>query len=402
MTNTRPHKPRVTLPATLALSFLIGATAYSVDGTVPALPAVAASFGADVSAVQMTVSIFLLGFAIGQIPVGLLADMFGRLPVLYAGMSLFMASALLASASQSVEMLLAMRFLQGLFVASGAVLSRTIARDLTDAAETVRLMSFLAGFMGLAMVTAPVIGSAALWLFGWRASFAASSLFGGIGLCLSLLYIAESRPVRVPAPVLATLAAGIAAFRRSARSQIAALLVAVAFSNLMVFVTLSSDVFIRGLGISEFAYGLVFATASLGYVGGNILMRRMASESPPRRLMKRSAQVFFAASFLLLTLAGLQIDHIGLALTALFLLLAAIGTMISLSTAAALEDLGGTAGVGAGLIGTVQLGVGGAFSFGLTLLAIETWPSLAAALGAMGLLTGSIGYLFATYGTSTA
>ena len=400
MTTARLQKARVTLPATLALSFLIGATAYSVDGTVPAFPAVAAAFGADVSAAQLTVSIFLIGFAIGQIPVGLLADMFGRLPVLYAGMSLFVASALLAAASQSVEMLLVMRFLQGLFVASGAVLSRTIARDLTEAAETVRLMSFLAGFMGLAMVTAPVIGSAALWLFGWRASFAASSLFGGIGLCLSLLYLAESRPSRVTAPALATLAEGVTAFRRSARSQIAALLVAVTFSTLMVFVTLSSDVFIRELGISEFAYGLVFATASLGYVGGNILMRRTAAASPPRRLMKRSAQAFFAASLLLLAIAAFRVDHIGSALIALFLFLAAIGTMISLSTAAALEDLGGTAGVGAGLIGTVQLGIGSAFSFGLTYLAIDSWPSLAAMLGVMGLLTGSMGYLFARYGSS--
>lgn len=400
MAKARLQKAPVTLPATLALSFLIGATAFSVDGTAPAFPAVAAAFGVDVSAAQLTVSVFLLGFAIGQIPVGLLADMFGRLPVLYAGMSLFIASALLAASSQSVEMLLATRFFQGLFVASGAVLSRAIARDLTEAAETVRQMSFLAGFMGLAMVTAPVIGSAALWLFGWRAPFAASSLFGGIGLCLGLLYLTESRPGRVTAPVLAALAAGIAAFRRSARSQIAALLAAVTFATLMVFVTLSSDVFIRGLGISEFAYGLVFATASLGYVGGNILMRRRASASPPRRLMRRSAQAFFAASLLLLAAAAFRVDHIGLALAALFLFLAATGTMISLSTAAALEDLGGTAGVGAGLIGTVQLGIGGAFSFGLTFLAIDSWPSLAAALGVMGILTGTMGYLFAVYGPS--
>ena len=282
--------------------------------------------------------------------------MFGRLPVLFAGMSLFLASAFLAAASQSVEMLLTMRFLQGLFVASGAVLSRTIARDLTDAAETVRLMSFLAGFMGLAMVTAPVIGSAALWLLGWRASFAASSLFGGIGLCLGLLYLTESRPGRSPASAMSTLAEGVTAFRSSARSLAAALLLAVTFSTLIVFVTLSSDVFIRGLGISEFAYGLVFATASLGYVGGNILMRRMAIAVPPRRLMKRSAQAFFAASLLLLAVAAFQADHIGPALISLFLFLAAIGTMISLSTAAA--------------------------------------------LGVMGLLTGSLGYLFARHGPS--
>ena len=395
-----PQKAKVTLPATLALSFLIGATAYSVDSTVSAFPAVAAAFGADVSAAQLTVSFFLLGFALGQIPAGLLADMFGRLPVLYAGMSLFLAAAFLAAGSQSVDMLLAMRFLQGLFVASAAVLSRTIARDLTEAAETVRLMSFLAGFMGLAMVTAPVIGSAALWLFGWRAAFAVSSLFGGIGLCLSLLYLTESRPGGSPAPALATLAEGVTAFRRSARSQFAALLVAVAFSTLMVFVTLSSDVFIRGMGISEFAYGLVFATASLGYVGGNILMRRMAAALPPQRLMKRSAQAFFVASLLLLAVAALQVDHIGSTLIALFLFLAAIGTMIALSTAAALEDLGRTAGVGAGILGTIQLVFGGAFSFALTYLAIDSLASLSAALGVMGLLTGSMGYLFARYGGS--
>ena len=135
-TLTQPGKALV-----ITLAFLMVATAFSVDSSLAAIPTVAEALGISVSTAQLTISMYLLGFGLGQIPMGFMADYFGRRRLLLISMSIFTCAGLLTSISPSAEVLIATRFVQGLFGASAAVVSRAVARDITEGKETMKLMA---------------------------------------------------------------------------------------------------------------------------------------------------------------------------------------------------------------------------------------------------------------------
>src|ERR671929_1196771 len=98
---------------TLLLAALTGLTALSIDMSLPAMPQLQQSFGAGVASVQLTLSIFLVGFALGQVVCGPLSDRWGRRPVLLAGLTLFTVAGLVCAGSTSLVMLVAARFFHG-------------------------------------------------------------------------------------------------------------------------------------------------------------------------------------------------------------------------------------------------------------------------------------------------
>ena len=126
---------------------------------------------------QLTISSYLVGFAVGQIVYGPLADRHGRKPVLLGAMALYCAASLACALSTSIEMLIAARALQALGGAGGIVLARAIVRDLYSGARAGRELSLIGAVMALAPVLAPLIGGVLQTGFGWRSMF--FTLVGG-------------------------------------------------------------------------------------------------------------------------------------------------------------------------------------------------------------------------------
>src|SRR4051812_37405856 len=160
--------PRIML---LLLVAMTGVAPISLYMLVPALPALASTFGRDISIAQMTVSLFMVGIACSQIIMGPLSDRFGRRPVLLAGLGLMVAASAGCIFAESLPQLIAARFLQALGGATGMVVSRAIIRDLYSRDRVGAMISLVIAVMMIAQMLSPLTGGLLETAFGWRAIF---------------------------------------------------------------------------------------------------------------------------------------------------------------------------------------------------------------------------------------
>ena len=127
----------------ITLCALVCLASTSIDINIPAIPAIADAFAIPQGSGQLLISSYLVGFAMGQIPIGLLSDRYGRLPVLYLGLGVYIVATWMASQAGQFDTLLWARFIQGLAGAAGGVLARAIVRDTSDGIQLAKLSAML-------------------------------------------------------------------------------------------------------------------------------------------------------------------------------------------------------------------------------------------------------------------
>src|SRR3954468_11580307 len=176
-------------PGMTALLGMLSAFApMSVDMYLPALPSMTQALGAGPGLVQLTLSAFFLGFALGQLVYGPLSDRYGRRRPLLAGLLLYTVASLLCAVTPSIWTLILARLLQGLGACAGPVLARAVVRDLYDRDRAARMLSLLFLVLSAAPLLAPTIGGQILIWVGWRAIFLLLTLFGVVSLVSAALF----------------------------------------------------------------------------------------------------------------------------------------------------------------------------------------------------------------------
>lgn len=156
---------------TVILTALVAFGPLSTDMYLPSLPAMKAEFGASVSDVQLTLSIFLAGFAVSQLLYGPLSDRFGRRPILIFGIFAYGIASVACFLATSIEMLIVARFFQAFGACSGPVLGRAIVRDVFGQDRAAQVLAYMGSAMALAPAVAPLAGGYLQVWFGWQASF---------------------------------------------------------------------------------------------------------------------------------------------------------------------------------------------------------------------------------------
>ncbi len=269
---------------TALLGAITALAALSVDLSLPVLPTMTNDLSAGKAAAHLTISLFVLGFAGGQIFLGPLSDRVGRRPVLLCGLIAYIIAGIGCALAPTVMVLVAMRFLQGISACAGAVVSRAIIRDVFDRPSAAAKQSMLTVVTTLAMLIAPIVGAWLLGITGWRGVFSLLPLAGVVILILTLLMIPETRPETVG------LRMGVLqAYLLVVREPLTignALVAAFIFAGLFVFIADSSTVFIRTLGVTPQAYSWMFAIVAFGQLCGSLLNRMLAMRIAPIRLMR--------------------------------------------------------------------------------------------------------------------
>jgi len=379
-------------PNTFALTALLAAlTAFgplTTDMYLPSLPEIARVFGASTAQVQLTISSYLIGFAIGQIVYGPFSDRHGRKPVILAAAALYCLATLGCALSTSVEMLIVARFVQAIGGSGGIVLARAIVRDLYSGARAGRELSVMASVMALAPVIAPVIGGSLQTAFGWRASFFLLAACGVIGIALIYLLLPETLAKRATEPV--SPASMLNSYRIVARNRcyLAYLsLVALSYAGLFAWISGASFVLQDLYGLSPFRFGVAFALGSVGYMTGSAIAARFVGKLGLDLTAGLGAVTLAAGGFGMIAAVGFGLTSAASIVLPVAVYLAGLGMVLSQGIAGAMSPFPERAGAASSLLGFVQqtaAAVCGAVVG--VLLGQNAWP-LAGAIAAMGSAT---------------
>lgn len=344
----------------LVLGALSAFPALSLDLYLPGMPAMTRDLGASAGTVQLSVTVFVVGLALGQVVVGPLSDAWGRRPLLAVGLAVYVAGSLACLVAPSAGWLLAARAVQSLGAAAATVLARAVARDHFEGTAMTRFVSSLMLVNGLATVLGPVVGGQLLRVASWRTAFLVLAITGVLLLAVVALLLPESLPADRRSPT--SLATTAWSFRRLARDRRYAgyvLTAALLFAAMFAYISASSFVLQETYGLSAQQYGAVFAANAVGLLAlGQLnaaLVGRVASEEA---LLGASLVLACAAGTA--TLASILVPApLPWLLASLFLLVSSLGPVLANTTSLALAPYPDQAGTAASLQGVAQYVVSG-------------------------------------------
>jgi DHA1 family bicyclomycin/chloramphenicol resistance-like MFS transporter len=392
-------------PGTFALTALLAALSavgpLTTDMYLPSLPDIARQLHASTAQVQLTISAYLIGFAIGQIFYGPVSDRHGRKPVLLAAIALYCFASLACALSTSIEMLITARLFQALGGSGGIVLTRAIVRDIYSGARAGRELSLIASVMALAPVFAPIVGGVVQTGFGWRATFLVLVFAGMAGTAIIWALLPETLKIRAAEPV--SLPSMVRSYRVVARNPAyLAYLGITSASYAGLFAWISGSAFVlQGLyGLKPFNFGVAFALGSVGYMVGASLAARIVVKLGLDRVLGLGGCACAAGGLAMVTSVALGLTSSASLVLPVAIYLAGLGMVLPQGIAGALTPFPERAGAASSLFGFVQQSVaalcGAAVGW---YLGQSGWP-LALGVAAMGCAT--LGLWLATRGLRRA
>jgi len=352
-------RPASLFKLVLILGALTAFNAMSIDMYLPAFPQMSHDLAVPLGTVQLSISAFLVGSAIGQLIYGPLSDRWGRkLPLLY-GLTLYAVATIACALIHTGEMLLFWRVVMALGGGASIVISRAVVRDLYETTEAARMLSLLMLVMGAAPILAPLAGGQFLLFTGWRGIFAFLGVFGLLSIWGTVAWLPESLPAerRIPRRFgdMLTIYLGLLKHRRYLCYALA--LGAVAGLNFS-YIAGAPQFFIELHGISPQFFGLIFGLNASGLIGASQLNRRLLRRYSARRIL--GVAFAFGALTAALLAASLLAGFGGFPLQAalIFGCLCTTGLCYPNIMALALEPFPTAAGSASALMGTMQYSLG--------------------------------------------
>lgn len=350
------------------MALLMALTALSIDVMLPALPQIRDEFGlTDPNRMQLVVTSYVVGFAIGQLAQGPLSDWLGRKPVLLVGLAVYALASVGCLLSGTFEHLLAARFVQGMANAAPRVVAIAIVRDVYGGRRMAEVMSFVMLVFIIVPVIAPSVGGAFLLVGSWHLIFA----FLAATALVALVWIGSRLPETRRREDAGTMSIGwVARAYAAAASNRLTLGYTVAtgalFSALMGYINSAQQVFVDVYGLGS-AFPLAFGGVALAIAAAAFVNGRIVERLGMRRI-SHAAMV----GFLVVTVTHLALAMaVGTPPLALFLLLLAaalfcFGLMMPNFNAIAMEPMGRIAGTASSFVGaaTTALGALGGYLIG--------------------------------------
>ena len=298
MTSSAPRAAFVaTRPGSIALlTFMVALGQMSLGLYLPSLPSLAEAIGATRAETQLTLTVFLGGFAVSQLFWGPLADRFGRRITLLIGLVIYAAAGLACAQADTIQELIVFRFLQALGACSGQVVARAMVRDSTEGAATAVVMSYIAMSMSLAPAITPALGGFLQTHFGWRANFVALGAIGATLFTLTLWRVPETLTSRVYgalSPIQIVRNYGTLLTDRSYVCYIVT--VGGIFGAYMSYTTAAPFVLMEMLGWSPQRFGFLILFNVVAFLLGSILAGRLAPIYGPRRMARIGTAIGLAA-----------------------------------------------------------------------------------------------------------
>ena len=342
----------------LVICGLVALGPISTDLYLPSLPTLTTVFATDEAAVQRTLSVFLVGFAVSQLLYGPLSDRFGRRPVLMGGIAVYVVASVGCALAGSVESLTVWRFFQALGACCGPVVGRAVIRDVYGREQAARILAYVGMAMAIAPAIGPIIGGVLTETFGWRSNFWVLTGFGIGTLAAVVLLLAETN--RLPDPDALRPAQQLRNYGTMLRHRQYVgyvCVVAGVYSAIFSFISGSSFVIVDGLGLSPTAYGFCFAAVVVGYMAGSFTAGRLTGRFGSDRMILVGAGIATTSGLAMLLFALAGWFSVISVVTPFVVAMVGIGLVLPNAVAGAVGPFPRMAGLAAAFLGFAQFGV---------------------------------------------
>jgi DHA1 family bicyclomycin/chloramphenicol resistance-like MFS transporter len=330
----------------------------SLNIFIPAVPELVTTLATDSGTVQLTISLFLLSLASGQLVMGPLSDKFGRRPVVLCGLALAAFASIAAVAASSIGMLIGARIIQALGASTGVVIGRAIIRDLYERDRAAAMLGLITTVMVIGPMIAPLIGGILDNTLGWQSIFVFLAIFSIGTLVWAVLALPETLKQRSPSVQALKPQSEWRHLLTSPRFYCYTLIGTFGSAAFFTFIGGAPHVAINIMGATSAGYGGWIATSSFGYMLGNFIVSRLVGRYGTTMLIRWG---------ILVQLFGAGVGTIAIVLApmsfyAFFLpqIIVTVGSGLLLpnAIAGAISVRPEAAGTAAGIVGFVQMATG--------------------------------------------
>ena len=323
----------------------------------PAFSNMENDFNLQPGAMSLSLSVFMLGLAVGQGLCGPVGDRYGRKRPLLIGVAVFCASSAIGAIAANFETLIAARFLQGLGGAACLVLPRTITADLYDEKSSATIFTALIQIQSISPILAPLLGVWLLQTTDWRGVFWMLSVCGLIGVALVTRLVPESRPRENT-------------FKTSSEGRVRDLLglprywlMVGSFASLsgllFGYIAYANFIYVSLFKLDEASFGIAFAVNALGMIGCGFISMQMLRRLTMRPTLLISFVVLVAAAAALCAATIWFPSSSLMQACALFVLMSSLGLLFGGLTSETMFSVPSTlTGNASALLGVVQYGAG--------------------------------------------
>ncbi|EKS6728403.1 Bcr/CflA family multidrug efflux MFS transporter [Enterobacter mori] len=371
---TRPH-------SSFKIVFILGLLAMlmplSIDMYLPALPVISAQFGVPAGSAQMTLSTYILGFAIGQLLYGPMADSLGRKPVILGGTLVFAGAAVACALAQSIDQLIIMRFFHGLAAAAASVVINALMRDVYPKEEFSRMMSFVMLVTTIAPLVAPMVGGAVLVWFSWHAIFWILAVAALLASAMIFFFIDETLPVEHRQKFhIRTTMGNFASLFRHKRVLSYMLASGFSFAGMFSFLSAGPFVYIELNHVSPQHFGYYFALNIVFLFVMTIINSRFVRRVGAINMFRAGLWIQFVMAIWMVVSAFLGIGFWAL-VVGVAAFVGCVSMISSNAMAVILDEFPHMAGTASSLAGTFRFGIGAVVGALLSMATFNTaWPML--------------------------
>ena len=370
------------------LTALVAFGPISTDMYLPSLPSMKIDFGATVSQVQLTLSVFLVGFAVSQLVYGPLSDRFGRRPILLMGIFIYGLASVACFMATTIEGLIFARFLQAFGACSGPVLGRAIVRDVYGQERAAQVLAYMGSAMALAPAVAPMFGGYLQIWFGWQANFVVISIFALVLIILVSFLIRETNEHKnhdalKPSHILGNYMSLLC--HKEFLGHV--MLNSFVFSGLFAFISGSSFVFVDVFGLAPNVYGICFGLVVCGYITGTLIAGKLSRKLGGPKMLRAGSLLALLGGSLLAGIAYAGGTGALSVVAPMMIFMIGVGIVMPNSMAGAIGPFAKMAGTASALMGFLQMTIAACVGISVGVLHNGTQIPMTTAIALMGGLT---------------
>lgn len=345
---------------------MMGITALTIDIMLPALPDIEAHYDlTDMNDQQLVIVSYMVGFGIGQLIFGPFSDRYGRKPVFYFGMAVYMAATVAAVAAFDFDTHLAGRLFQGVAAGAVRVIAVAVVRDRFAGRAMARAMSFIMVIFILVPVVAPGIGAGILLIGPWQDIFWFLLGVGAILTVWTWLRLEETRPKTARTPLTArNFGAAVAAVLKNRQTLCYTATVSLTFGPLLAYIASSHQIFV-GIYRIDAWFPVAFGGIALFSIASAFVNARLVPKLGMRRMSHSALLIQLGLALAFAALASAGQPPLVLLLVFLGLSMFMVGLCFPNFNALAMEPHGAIAGTASSITGFLSTAIGAALGWAI-------------------------------------